>query len=225
MVFESLIRRTMLAVAMLAGFGGSAAGQSTEPVSRSEARVMSVAAPDPDSPFYIEREEAKAASAKAGREGLGMYVPKPPHPPVTAQVKSFFAGMFGFVKPGRKASSLPPILLTVEPSDFSLAERSEIQVTVKVSNAEKETVTIPYPSEQRIEILTRDPSGNLIGRWSEDRSFESMEGFVAINPEEYVSYSERIPTARMKAGATYTIEASLASPAGYAASVSVTPRP
>lgn len=217
-------RRTLLAL-LLTGTGGFLHAQDTDTVSKGEIRDISLTGPDANSPFYIERQEAKAAMSQAAREGMGMYVPKPPRPPVPQQVKKFFTGMFSSVKFRGERSNLLPMVLTVEPQDFSLSQQSELDVTLKVSNPEKETIEFIYPNEQRLEVLTKDSAGNVIGRWSEDRSFDPMEGFTAVNPVEFVAYSERIPTARMKAGETYTIEASLSGQEGYSASVQVTPRP
>ena len=223
-MFSVILYRRHFPILLLMGVCGFLRAESPDTISKTEVLDISRTGPSADSPFYIEREEAKAAMAEAGREGLGMYVPKPPHPPVQQQVKKFFTGMFSSVKFNKNADILP-MILTVEPTDFSLAERSEIDVTLKVSNPERDTISLIYPTDQRLEILTKDALGNVIGRWSEDRNFDPMEGFVAINTGEFVSYFEKIPTKGMKAGETYTIEASLATQAGYTTNVQVTPRP
>ena len=74
-------------------------------------------------------------------------------------------------------------------------------------------------------IDTKDAAGNVINRWSQDRAFDPNEGFVEINPAEFIVYSEKVPTSAMKAGETYTIEASLAGQDGYITSTTVTPLP
>jgi hypothetical protein len=48
---------------------------------------------------------------------------------------------------------------------------------------------------------------------------------VAVDPSEFITYSERIPTSAMKAGQTYTIEVQLANQSGYSVEKTVTPRP
>jgi len=228
-MFPTAFTRLLLASALLTGTGfdlraQSTNGVSTATISKTDVRDISVTGPQADSPFYIERQEAQAAMAEAGREGFGMYVPKPPHPPVRQQVKKFFREMFASVK-FRKDGGVLPMLLTVEPTDFSLSERSEIDVTLRISNSQKQMIELLYPTNQRLEILTKDPAGNVVGRWSQDRIFDALEGFVAINPSEFVVYSEKIPTAAMKAGEKYIIEASLAGPSGYTTSIQVTPKP
>lgn len=197
---------------------------STESISRTDVRDISVSGPQSDSPFFTERQEAKAAMAQAGREGYGMYVPKPPKPPAGQRIKKFFTGMFGSLKSARQGEDAS-LALNVDPSEFSLAQTSELDVSLRITNAKKHEIEINYPNDQRLEVLTKDSAGNVIARWSEDRAFDQREGFVAINPEEFVIYAERVPTSKMKAGETYTIEASLAGQEGYTATTKVTPRP
>jgi len=202
---------------------------STQTVSRTDVNAMAIKGPSSDSPFFIERQEAKAALVQAGREGYGMYVPKPPRPPVQQQVKKFFRefdggyfALFGFKK---KSGGSVPMTLTVEPSAFSLSQTPELDVSLKLSNARKQEIELLYPNNQRLEILTKDSSGRVVNRWSEDRAFDPYEGFVAVNPDEFIIYAERISTAKMKAGETYTIEASLANQEGYSSTTTVKPQP
>jgi hypothetical protein len=194
-------------------------------VSRSEIQAVSVQSPPADSPFFMERQEAREALANAGREGYGMYVPKPPRPPAQQQIKKFFRDFLGCKNKQGTSGGPVPMTLKIDPSDFSLSQTPELDVSVRISNARKHEIEILFPDNQRLEVLTKDSSGNVVNRWSEDRAFDPREGFTEINPGEYVIYAERIPTAKMKAGQTYTIEASLANQEGYTTSATVTPRP
>jgi len=223
-MFPRAFTRFSLAALLLAGSCLSLTAQSTDTISKTDVQDISLKGPQEDSPFFIERQDAKAAAAQAGREGYGMYVPKPPHPPIQQQVKKFFKGMFGSVKFGKNGGVLP-MTLTVEPSDFSLAQVSELDVSLKISNSQKHEIELLYPNDQRLEVITKDATGNVIGRWSQDRAFDPMEGFVAINPDEFVIYAEKIQTANMKANETYTIEVSLANQEGYTTKTTITPRP
>lgn len=198
--------------------------QSTQTISQSEVKDLSITAPQSDSPFFIERQEAEAALANAGRAGYGMYVPKPPRPPVQQQVKKFFNGIFASVK-FHQGGEILPMLLTVEPAQFSIANHPDLSISLKVSNTRRQEVELLYPNDQRLEIITKDSTGAVINRWSQDRAFDPVEGFVAINPAEFVVYSEKIPTTSMKAGETYTIEVSLTGQQGYSASTTITPLP
>lgn len=197
---------------------------STQTVSKSDIRDISLSGPQVDSPFYTEREEAKAALAEKGRKGFGMYVPKPPSPPIKEQIKKFFHSIFGSSKKKQDGGS-HPLYLSITPAEISLAQVSELDVTLKISNEEKKMIELLYPNDQRLEILTKDSSGKVISRWSQDRVFDSIEGFVAVNPQEFIVYSEKISTTGMKAGETYTIEVSLAGQEGYTTRVQVTPVP
>ena len=94
----SFFKHFLVTAALIAG-ACALHGQTAGTISRSEANDMTLTGPQSDSPFYIERQEAQAALANAGREGYGMYVPKPPHPPVQQQMRKFFKGMFGILLP------------------------------------------------------------------------------------------------------------------------------
>jgi hypothetical protein len=195
---------------------------STDTISKGDVRDISVTGPQADSPFFIERQEAKAAEAQAGREGLGMYVPKPPHPPVRQQIKKFFQSFLGDKKK-KQDGGAHPLYLTVSPSDFSLAQVSELDVTLKISNEEKKAIELLYPDNQRLEILVKDPSDKVVSRWSQDRVFDRFEGFVAVNPQEFIVYSEKLSTSGMKPGEVYTVEVSVAGQEGYTTRATIKP--
>src|SRR3990167_1791069 len=80
-----------------------------------------------------------------------------------------------------------------------------------------------FPTNQRFEILIKEPSGRVIYRWSEDRSFDAMLGLVTIDPEESVVYTEKIPITMMKDGTTYSIEVTLLGQQGYCITQKITP--
>ncbi|GEM_PF-588183 len=197
---------------------------SDQPVSKTMIQAIAVQPPPEDSPFFIERQEARDAAAKAGREGYGMYVPKPPKPPAQQQIKQFFSGLFGHGKKGEPGAPAP-LKLTVDPSDFSLSQTPELDVSLKVTATGKHELEFLFPDNQRIEIDLKDGGGNVLSHWSEDRAFDKRLGFTEINPSEFVVFAERLPTGKMKAGQSYTVEVSLANQQGYSTSATVTPRP
>jgi len=213
-------------VAVPPSSSGSASAKppSVQSISRSDVQSMAVQPPPEDSPFFMERQEAREAAANAGREGYGMYVPKPPRPPARQQIGDFFHDLFGHRKKGEQGGPAP-LQLTVEPSDFSLSQTSEVDVSLRVSDASKHELEFIFPDNQRLEIEVKDSSGNIISRWSEDRAFDPKLGFTEINPSESIIFAERLPTAKMKAGQTYTLVASLANQQGYSISTTITPRP
>lgn len=120
--------------------------------------------------------------------------------------------------------SKPQLSITLEPAEFKLEERREITVTVILKNESSRQIQINFPTTQRIELLTKDKTGNVIERWSDDRVFDPLEGIVAVNPNETIEYSERIPTREMKSGEMYTIEASLSNNPQYTKTVSIHPQ-
>jgi hypothetical protein len=115
--------------------------------------------------------------------------------------------------------------LTIDPSDFSLAQTSQIDVSLRVTDAAKHELEFIFPDTQRIEIVVKDAEGTVVSRWSEDRTFGPRVGFTEINPQEFIVFTERLSTTGMKAGETYTVEASLANQEDYKISGQVTPHP
>lgn len=215
--------RFLILASLLIGCSDALQAQSTQDISQSEINDLSVTGPQTDSPFFIERQEAKAALANAGRAGYGMYAPKPPRPPVPQQILKIVKGVFS--PKLHKSGGTLPMLLTVEPSQFSIANHPDLSVSLKISNSQRQEIELLYPNDQRLEILVKDSLGNVISRWSQDRVFDALEGFVAINPSEFIVYSEKVSTSAMKSGETYTIEVSLAGQEGYTTSTTVTPLP
>ena len=221
---SSFFIRLLIAVAFFTGAFASLHAQSTQEISKNDVQDISLTGPKSDSPFFIERQEAQAALVNAGREGFGMYVPKPPRPPVLQQVKNKIQGLFASVKSSKGSKKLP-LLLTVDPANFSIANHPDLAVSLKISNSQRQEIEFLYPNDQRLEILVMDSTGTVLSRWSQDRIFDPMEGFVEINPSEFIIYSEKLPTSAMTAGETYTIEASLAGQEGYTTSTTITPLP
>lgn len=135
---------------------------------------------------------------------------------------SFFAEAFSFVRftrePGGAASTIE-----VTPTEVDLEEVRDLTVTFRVANKTNRMIKLTFPTEQRLEIIARDEAGEVLEKWSEDRSFAQAEGFVSINPDERLEFTERISTRDMKPGRTYFIEASLVGHPDYTAIAMVAP--
>src|SRR5690606_33746015 len=135
---------------------------------------------------------------------------------------SFFTEMFASVDIGGKSDSSGSKLV-IEPSEFSVDDRREITVRFLVQNRSNRLVKLDFPTSQRVEILVRNPAGEVIERWSDDRAFHDEAGVVMINPDERIQYEERIATREMQPGVTYTIEASLANNPEFTKTTTITP--
>ena len=183
--------------------------------------------PDESSPFFVSsevlrmdvQEKQLAMSPSSGYPR----VKKGPDP-AFVQMKSFFTGMFASVNSRGGRVAQDEATLEVSPKDPSLKENRELAVTYTVRNTSKKMSRIEFPTSQRIEIITRNPTGGVIERWSDDRSFQPQEGIVIINPKERIEYQEKISTRDMKPGQTYSIDASLATQPDFAMQQQVTPR-
>jgi hypothetical protein len=137
----------------------------------------------------------------------------------------FFTDMFASIRLGRIRPEPTTETLKVEPTEFSLAERRELDTTYTVRNNAKKLLRLDFNTTQRIDILTFDPSGKIIEKWSEDRLFMLQEGVVIVNPKERIEYSEKVATRDMKPQEPYTIKAEIVGYPDYSAEAPVTPSP
>jgi hypothetical protein len=137
----------------------------------------------------------------------------------------FFTDMFASVRLGRLRAEKTTQNLVVDPSEFSLSERRELDTTYMVRNNTKKIIRLDFNTTQRIDILTSDASGKVIEKWSEDHAFQLQEGIVIINPKERIEYSEKVATREMKPSETYTIKADVIGYPDYSATTTVTPSP
>ena len=187
--------------------------------------------PDEGSPFFAERQSAKFALTQEGQALLEADTvatfPKSKDSPdsVTVIFTKFFTEMFASVRLGRVRAEKTTQNLAVVPSEFSLAERRELDATYMVRNNTKKLIRLDFNTTQRIDILTNDALGKVIEKWSEDRGFQLQEGIVIINPKERIEYSEKVATREMKPSETYTIKADVVGYPDYAATTTVTPSP
>lgn len=99
--------------------------------------------------------------------------------------------------------------LTLDPSDFVLADRREIRATYSVVNKSRAAVRLDFPTEQRVEFALMAPDGRRIFLWSEDRLFAATPSTLVVNPGERLEYAAALPTRDMAAGRKYTAKASL----------------
>jgi hypothetical protein len=195
------------------------------------ASAFAVIPPDEGSPFFAERQSAKFAMSQEGQERFeGDSVadfPKSKDSPdsVTTIFTKFFTDMFASMRLGRLRAEKTTQNIAVDPSEFSLSERRELDTTYTVRNNTKKIIRLDFNTTQRIDILTSEASGKVIEKWSEDRAFQLQEGIVIINPRERIEYSEKVATREMKPSETYTIKADVVGYPDYTATTTVTPSP
>ena len=191
--------------------------------------AFAIAPPDENSPFFLD---AAAASRTRGADYAGRDLndtiagyPQNRNSPdsVLARIKGFFGGMFSSVNFGPIRTPPTTEKLEVEPARFSLQDRREVNVTYTIRNNTKQISRLEYPTTQRIDILTYDPKGIVIDRWSDDRAFQPEDGIVVINPKERIEYQEKIPTREMKAGESYRVETFTTSTEKFQSEKTITP--
>ncbi|MFZ4116225.1 MAG: BsuPI-related putative proteinase inhibitor [Chthoniobacterales bacterium] len=199
--------------------------EKTNTVSRTEIEEMTDSnAPQENSPFFIEREEARQAAAEAAADPMYRSSLLTPRHSIQEQMKNFAKQFLTIVKITPDKTILAPLQIIVEPSSFSVSETPELHVSFKITNTKKEMVFLDFQTNQRIDILVKEKNGTVITRWSEDRSFDPISGVVTINPKESVVYTEKIPTTLMKDGTTYSIQVSLVGHPEYTLTQSITPQ-
>ncbi len=110
--------------------------------------------------------------------------------------------------PQYKNPKIRGLVLTVElPSEpVKLSEVRQLPVHVILTNRGERAVEIAFPTEQRIEILLRDSTGQVLTRWSDNRAFAEQVGTLLINPGEHVDYYETIATRELTPGKVFTVE-------------------
>lgn len=191
--------------------------------------AFAIANPDENSPFFVDSNTAARVRGAdyAGRDendAIAGYPQNNNSPDSAAsQIRAFFGGMFSSVNLGGLRPPPTTEKLAIDPAKFSLQDRREVNATYTIRNNTKKITRLEYPTSQRIEILTYDPKGNVIDRWSDDRAFQPEEGIVVINPKERIEYQEKIPTREMKAGESYRVEAFTTGAEKFKSEQTVTP--
>jgi hypothetical protein len=208
----------------------TAQASPTPPVSYPSS-AFSVPPPDEGSVFFAERQEAKFAMTQEGQElqqlnTVATYPrSKESQDSVAAMFSRFFTDMFASVKLGRLRPEKTTQTVEIEPSQFSLGERRELDATYTVRNNTNKIIRLDFNTTQRIDILTFDPTGKTVEKWSEDRLFLLQEGVIIINPKERIEYTEKVATREMKPSEPYTIKADVVGYPDYSAEAIVTPSP
>ncbi len=182
--------------------------------------------PDEESPFFVVREPDAAEGPRRNQRERGAQASFPQNKDSERSAGGMFTGFFtemfaSVTLPGEKKNTGSK--LVIDPAEFSLDDRREIAVDFTIYNKTNKLVRLDFPTTQRIEIVVKNPNGEVIERWSDDRAFDEEDGIVMINPDERVEYQEKIATREMLPGQTYVIEASLIDNPDYTRTTTVTP--
>lgn len=196
--------------------------------------AFSVRPPDESSPFFAERELARMERRQNAREEIqgatgpddtALYPSTNSSNSAASTLSRFFTEMFSSISFGDEKGKSGPATLKIEPEPLSLSDRREMDVTFVITNPTKRIQRIDYPTTQRIEIITTDSSGQVVERWSDDRSFQPEDGIVFINPGERIQYWEKVPTRDLKPGETYEVSAEVANSPDLSATAPLIPEP
>ena len=200
------------------------------PSPQQAAAAFAVSRPDEGSPFFADREAARILT-QPGRQNprtkqdvLAVYpMARTSDTSAGATFSRFFTDMFASINWRKMRGRKTTENFKLDPAEFSLADRREIEGVYTLRNNTGKIVRLDYPTSQRIDIVTQDATGQAVTRWSDDRAFKPQDGIVIINPKERIEYREKIPTRDMKAGQPYTIQADIVGYPEYTASQPVTP--
>ena len=97
--------------------------------------------------------------------------------------------------------------LRLHPVPIKLSETRRIEMTLRLENVSSRFIPLEFPTSQRFDVLMRDATGRVVAQWSEDRVFETVPGYVGINPGEHLDYDATLSTRDMQPGKKYTLTA------------------
>lgn len=95
----------------------------------------------------------------------------------------------------------------VSPEPVKLSEVRQLGVDVALMNRGNQAVELSFPSDQRIDIHLLNPLGNILARWSENRTFADKPMLILLNPQERLEYHETMPTRELTPNKVFTVEA------------------
>ncbi len=202
-----------------------------KPTIQQGAAAFAVGVPDEGSPFFAEREAARYALSQQGQqqaraETVAVY-PRVKNSPdsASAMFTGFFTEMFSSVKWGSLRGEPTTEKLLLEPANFSVQDQRGLEAIYTIRNNTGKIIRLDYTTTQRMDILTKDPTGKVLERWADDRAFQPQEGIIILNPKERIEYKEKVATRDMKANETYSIQAEATGYPDYTVTKTVTPAP
>ncbi len=217
------MRKIFLSLFLIPLFSAAGIPESPDVISEHAIDQATSQESSEESPFLIEREDAKQAAATVAASNTSVKKLYPPRHSISKQIANFCKHLAGIME--SSLSKIPLLRVTVEPALFSATEDSELSITLKITNDKKDLIMFHFPTNQRLEIVVTDDQKKILSRWSQDRSFDPADDTVVINPKESIFYTEKIFTTGMQDGKSYTLEVSLVNQPEYTISTTVTPQP
>ena len=145
--------------------------------------------------------------ALAGRVLAEDLTPQP-----TPQKRSWFSRMLHPFQsspvPTYKDPRLRGLLLDLKLSSqpVKLSEVRQLEVKITLTNVSKRAVALEFPTDQRIEILLKNPTDAVLTTWSDNHAFDPKPGTVLINPGEHIFYPETIATRELTPNKVFVVE-------------------
>src|SRR6476619_4408403 len=76
--------------------------------------------------------------------------------------------------------------LQITPQTVKLSEVRQLSVKVTLTNLYKRTVTLDFPTTQRIEIYLTNSTGEVLTKWSENHAIAEQPKTLLITPSERI---------------------------------------
>ena len=96
--------------------------------------------------------------------------------------------------------------LQITPQTVKLSEVRQLSVKVTLANLSKRSVTLDFPTTQRIEIYLTDSAGEVLTKWSENHAIAEKPATILINPSERIEYNETISTRELTPNKVFIAE-------------------
>jgi Intracellular proteinase inhibitor len=96
--------------------------------------------------------------------------------------------------------------LKLSSQPVKLSEVRQLEVKITLTNVSKRAVSLEFPTDQRIEILLKNPTDAVLTTWSDNRAFDPKSGLVLINPGEHIFYPETIATRELTPNKVFVVE-------------------
>ncbi len=110
-------------------------------------------------------------------------------------------------------------------SDVVRASTRSLGVTVALVNDSSRQISLSSDGGRRIEVVLRDAAdGRVLGRAADARALNPKETSAIVNPDERLSFSEKLAVSGLTAGRACVVEATVVGRDTLRATREITPR-